>query len=85
MTAHVSVRLPWHDRGWDGHICDRPRENVYRAGNRSVNAERIRSDKDTAAEERARAATPTRPAPTCPPVPRTLTYSAPPRYCAEVH
>lgn len=54
MTVHVSVRLPWHDRGWDGHICDRPRENAYCAGNRSVNAERIRTNKDTAAEERCR-------------------------------
>lgn len=25
---HVSVRVPWHDRGWDGHVCDDPRGNT---------------------------------------------------------
>ena len=40
---HLSVRLPWHDRGWDGHICDRPELNGYCCGLRSVNAERIRT------------------------------------------
>ena len=24
---HVSVRVPWHDRGWDGHVCDSPLDN----------------------------------------------------------
>ncbi len=28
MTAHLSLRLAWHDRGWDGHICDAPRLNA---------------------------------------------------------
>jgi len=41
-VIHVSVRLPWHDRGWDGHICDNPKRNVYCGGLHSVNAERIR-------------------------------------------
>ena len=21
---HISIRLPWHDRGWDGCVCDHP-------------------------------------------------------------
>jgi ATP-dependent exoDNAse (exonuclease V) alpha subunit len=25
---HVSLRVPWHDRGWDGHVCDRPSSNT---------------------------------------------------------
>jgi ATP-dependent exoDNAse (exonuclease V) alpha subunit len=25
---HLSVRLAWHDRGWDGHICNAPRLNT---------------------------------------------------------
>ena len=25
MTTHLSTRIVWHDRGWDGHICDHPR------------------------------------------------------------
>ena len=29
MTTHLSTRLVWHDRGWDGHICDHPSKNAY--------------------------------------------------------
>ena len=29
MTTHLSTRLVWHDRGWDGHICDHPADNAY--------------------------------------------------------
>ena len=28
MTTHLSVRLAWHDRGWDGHLCDAPHLNA---------------------------------------------------------
>jgi hypothetical protein len=21
MTQHISIRLAWHDSGWNGHIC----------------------------------------------------------------
>ena len=24
---HLSIRVPWHDRAWDGHICNAPLEN----------------------------------------------------------
>ena len=24
---HLSIRVPWHDRGWDGHVCDTPLAN----------------------------------------------------------
>ena len=26
-VRHLSVRVPWHDRAWDGHVCDAPSEN----------------------------------------------------------
>ena len=29
MTTHLSARLVWHDRGWDGHICDHPEQNSF--------------------------------------------------------
>ncbi len=29
MTTHLSSRLVWHDRAWDGRICDNPGENSY--------------------------------------------------------
>jgi len=28
MTTHLSVRLTWHDRAWDGHICSHPEKNT---------------------------------------------------------
>lgn len=47
---HISIRLPWHDRGWDGCVCDKPTKNTYCKGFQSVNAERIRKDKIDAKE-----------------------------------
>ena len=29
MTTHLSVRLAWHDRGWDGRVCDAPHLNAH--------------------------------------------------------
>lgn len=29
VTTHLSTRLVWHDRAWDGHICDQPSKNTY--------------------------------------------------------
>ena len=26
-THHLSVRVPWHDAGWNGKVCCKPREN----------------------------------------------------------
>ena len=26
-VTHLSVRVPWHDRRWDGHICSAPSNN----------------------------------------------------------
>jgi len=26
---HLAGKVVWHDRGWDGHICDDPRGNIY--------------------------------------------------------
>jgi len=25
---HISVRVPWHDNNWNGHICNDPRNNA---------------------------------------------------------
>lgn len=29
MTTHLSARIVWHDRAWDGCICDHPSDNAY--------------------------------------------------------
>lgn len=27
MTKHISVRVPWHDSGWNGNVCAKPQNN----------------------------------------------------------
>lgn len=48
MTTHLSVRLAWHDRGWDGRVCDQPHLN----GSCIVH-EHIREGRDDERERRA--------------------------------
>lgn len=28
MSQHISVRVPWHDHGWDGTVCAAPGSNT---------------------------------------------------------
>lgn len=42
MVKHLSIRIPWHDRGWDGFVCNDPRKNKFCIGTFSVNANPIR-------------------------------------------
>lgn len=51
MAKHLSVRLPWHDRGWDGHVCDRPTANVFCTGEYGLKAHGIREGKRDNEEE----------------------------------
>ena len=32
MAIHMSLRLAWHDQGWNGHICENPCNNPYCVG-----------------------------------------------------
>ncbi len=27
MVQHISLRVPWHDSGWNGNVCESPKEN----------------------------------------------------------
>ena len=27
MAQHISIRVPWHDNGWNGTVCKFPGEN----------------------------------------------------------
>lgn len=29
MSVHMSLRLAWHDQGWNGHICENPCNNAH--------------------------------------------------------
>jgi len=52
MTTHLSVRLAWHDRAWDGHVCDAPHLNAH-----CIAHQHIRDSRDDK-RERAAASTP---------------------------
>ena len=41
MTTHLSVRLAWHDLGWDGRVCDAPHLNAH-----CISHEHIRDSRD---------------------------------------
>ncbi len=28
MAQHISLRVPWHDNGWNGTVCNNPAENI---------------------------------------------------------
>jgi hypothetical protein len=43
---HLSVRVPWHDTGWDGRVCSAPRLNGS-----CLKLKRIAEERDDAAEE----------------------------------
>ena len=48
MITHLSTRLVWHDRAWDGHVCDHPSKNAY-----CIVQEHIRDARDDAKEDKA--------------------------------
>lgn len=44
---HISIRVPWHDTGWDGRVCSAPRLNGA-----CLNLRRIAESRDDSAEEK---------------------------------
>lgn len=46
MAIHMSVRLAWHDHGWDGHICKNPCNNSYCVGAHSYPGDLIASKRN---------------------------------------
>jgi len=42
---HFTLRVAWHDSGWNGHICKDPEGNRYCSGYHSLLSERLRIDK----------------------------------------
>lgn len=47
VVVHLSARLAWHDRGWDGSICDAPKLNSS-----CIVHEHIRDNRDDELENR---------------------------------
>ena len=53
MTTHLSARLVWHDRAWDGHICDHPSQNSFCVVQQHIR-ESLSNPKNLEREEQAR-------------------------------
>lgn len=50
-TKHISVRLAWHDSGWNGRICRDPRSNTHCVGQLSILSDKIPTDRDLTWEQ----------------------------------
>ena len=46
MATHMSIRLAWHNEGWNGHICQKPCENTYCIGQHSYPGDLIAGTRD---------------------------------------
>ncbi|MDO9140028.1 MAG: AAA family ATPase, partial [Methylobacter sp.] len=46
MTTHITLRLAWHNDGWNGHICKQPEKNTYCVGCASYPGEMIREQRN---------------------------------------
>ena len=42
----MTLRVAWHDRAWDGSICDHPSDNAF-----CLALDRIREERDDAYED----------------------------------
>jgi len=51
MTTHLAARLVWHDRAWDGHVCDHPSRNAYCVVHEHVRDSRNDAEEDGVAAE----------------------------------
>lgn len=51
MSGHITVRLAWHDDGWNGRICEKPEKNIHCVGCKSYPGDLIRENRDLAWEK----------------------------------
>lgn len=51
MTIHISTRLAWHNDGWNGYICDDPKENTFCVGRYSYPGNSIAEKRNLEIEE----------------------------------
>jgi hypothetical protein len=49
-TQHISIRVPWHDRAWDGSVCGDPKANTS-----CLILPRVAEEKNDEVEDRVRA------------------------------
>lgn len=46
MATHMTLRLAWHNDGWNGRICEKPAENSYCVGCSSYPGEMIKEKRE---------------------------------------
>lgn len=46
MINHLSLRIAWHDDGWNGRVCQDPKANIYCIGQRSYPGDLIKRTLD---------------------------------------
>lgn len=46
MATHMTLRLAWHNDGWNGCICKQPGDNSYCVGSASYPGDMIREERD---------------------------------------
>ncbi|GHU13231.1 hypothetical protein FACS1894161_3000 [Spirochaetia bacterium] len=46
MAKHISIRMAWHNDGWNGSICKEPKKNTYCCGRFSYPGDTIVRDRD---------------------------------------
>ena len=51
MPNHISLRLAWHNDGWNGRVCKEPARNSYCVGPHSYPGELIALGRDLDWEE----------------------------------
>lgn len=49
FLRHISIRVPWHDSGWNGTVCKEPKLNGA-----CLKLKRIAADRDDDAEQAVR-------------------------------
>ena len=45
MAKHLSLRLAWHNEGWNGEACKEPQKNTYCVGRYSYPGEKIKENR----------------------------------------
>jgi len=51
-VKHLSVRMAWHDSGWNGRICKDPAANVHCVGEHSLLSTRVRTRRNLEIENK---------------------------------
>ncbi len=46
MIKHLSARVAWHMNGWNGYVCQKPKENTYCVGQHSYPGDYISGARD---------------------------------------